>query len=90
MADGAKVIERVQIGERVMLICATWIYEGVLLARTHDTVVLGEAEIVYETGWGGGTRQTDPMPVRVWEIGRSAVEGCGALLDQAPKRGRRG
>ncbi|MDX6480312.1 MAG: hypothetical protein QOG85_822 [Gaiellaceae bacterium] len=78
----------------VVVLCANYIYEGVLEDLTHDVVTLREPRIVYVTGpWeevrreGSGRkgaaevqwRRAERIPVKLLRIERCAVEAMGEL-----------
>lgn len=54
------------LGERVLLLCSNYFYEGVLTGVNDTCVLLEDAGIVYETGeWGAddwADRQALPKP----------------------------
>lgn len=66
--DGSIGMESLR-GARVLLMCANYFYEGILVGLSCDEVILSDAGIVYETGpWSVASwkdRQTLPGPVGV-------------------------
>jgi len=64
------------IGKEVVVLCANYIYTGVLEAVSHDVLVLSSPSIVYETGeWSDDTwRDAQRLPARRITIERSASE----------------
>ena len=62
IVEGAGLLEL--LGQRVLLMCANYFYEGVLEGINDTCVLLSDAGIVYETGkWsekGWGDRQQLP------------------------------
>jgi hypothetical protein len=69
------------IGQMVMVIAARYIYSGKLVAFGHDAVWLAVPEIVYETGPFSDKKWKDAqrLPVEVYRIERSAIEGLGPV-----------
>lgn len=68
-------------GKHVILFCSNYIYTGILVSLTHDTVVLSEPYIVYETGPFDAPKWKDAqrLPVDEHRIERSALESMGVL-----------
>ena len=67
------------LGERVLLLCMNYFYEGKLVGVNSDVVRLDDPHIVYETGpWsdaGYKDRQKLPMPALYVRIG--CIEAFG-------------
>ena len=67
------------MGERVLLLCANYFYEGKLVGVNDTCVLLEDASIVYETGaWnkkGYGDQQK--LPGKAWYVKISAIESFG-------------
>jgi hypothetical protein len=76
MVDGEGLVAL--LGQRVLLLCANYFYEGVLEGVNETCVLLSDAGIVYETGkWDDaswGDRQQLPCE---WYVQREAVESYG-------------
>ncbi len=79
-----------EIGSGVFLICATYIYSGVLESIDHEYVVLTEPSIVYETGaWSAlskskkkaAWKNAERLPTSRLPIDRGAVEAGPAVLE---------
>ena len=67
------------IGERVLIFCARYIYEGELVGVNTDCILLKDAGIVYETGPlvpGGKYKDRQALP-RQWYVARGAIESFG-------------
>ena len=63
-------------GERVMLMCSAFFYQGLLVYAGETFAVLEDCEIVYDTAAGGAKSKTPTQP---WFVQRSAVESFGVV-----------
>ena len=77
------------IGKQVVVMCANYIYTGVLEEVRHDVLVLSSPSIVYETGeWSDDTwRDAQRLPARRITIERTAAEALFEL-DRSAARER--
>ncbi len=66
------------MGKRVTLFCANYIYRGTLIGVADDSVKLGEAQVVYETGPFSSTEWADAQSIGGdWYVERGAIESFG-------------
>jgi len=77
------------IGKQVVVLCANYIYTGVLEAVGHDVLVLSSPSIIYETGaWSDDAwRDAQRLPARRITIERTASESMFEL-DRSAARER--
>ena len=68
------------VGQRVMLFCLNYIYEGRLDGQDGGVVELSDAHIVYETGAFGAKGYADSQKLHTdkWYVSLSSVESFGA------------
>ena len=66
------------LGERVLLLCANYFYEGVLEGVNETCVLLDDAKLVYETGsWTDkGYTDAQSLPSK-WYIATAFIESFG-------------
>ena len=81
-----KIIEQVQnegleslLGERVLLLCAGYFYEGKLIGVAEDCVKLDDAAIVYSTGAWTDKSYSDIQKLHheEWYVSRGLIESFG-------------
>jgi hypothetical protein len=67
------------LGQRVMLFCLNYIYDGTLEAITDTAVLLADPSIVYETGpfSQAGYKDAQKLHTAKWYVSRSAIESFG-------------
>lgn len=70
------------IGKPVVVMCANYIYTGILESVTHDYVALKEPSIVYETGeWTASEwKDAQKLPTDQIKLERTAVESHFELI----------
>ncbi len=66
------------LGERVLLMCANYFYEGKLAGINESCVLLEDAGIVYETGQWSTKGYTDLQKLpSAWYVQIAAIESFG-------------
>lgn len=67
------------LGQRVVLFCLNYIYDGVLEGINDTCVLLTDASVVYETGPFNKAGYTDVQKLHTdkWYVQRGAVESFG-------------
>ena len=70
------------LGERVLLLCGCYFYNGVLAGVNDDYVMLTDASIVYETGEWSAKQYKDgqKLPAKEWYVQVAAIESFGVGL----------
>ena len=69
----------VLLGERVLLICAGYFYEGVLIGVNKTCVKLDDAGLVYETGpWSDKEyKDIQKLHTKEWYVRLNLIESFG-------------
>ena len=67
------------LGQRVMLMCLNYIYDGTLTGINDTCVLLEDASIVYETGPFNTKGYSDAQKLhnKKWYVQRAAIESFG-------------
>lgn len=67
------------MGERVLLMCANYFYEGKLTGVNETFVELEDAHIVYETGQWSDKKWADRQKLHTakWQVKSSFIESFG-------------
>ena len=67
------------LGERVLLMCAGYFYEGKLIGVNNDFVKIDDAHIVYSTGkWSDKNYEdTQKLHTNEWYVMRGLIESFG-------------
>lgn len=67
------------LGERVLLLCAGYFYEGLLIGVSQDAVKLDDAAIVYSTGAWSDKSYSDIQKLhqKEWYVCRGLIESFG-------------
>lgn len=80
-----KIVEEINeglealLGERVLLLCAGYFYEGILIGVSQDAVKLDDAAIVYSTGAWLDKSYSDIQKLhqKEWYVCRGLIESFG-------------
>jgi len=67
------------LGQRVVLFCLNYIYDGILEGINETCVFLTEASVVYETGPFSSTGYKDAQKLHTakWYVALSSIESYG-------------
>lgn len=67
------------LGQRVLLLCAGYFYEGILIGVSQDAVKLDDAAIVYSTGAWSDKSYSDIQKLhqKEWYVCRGLIESFG-------------